>query len=65
MLAQLRVAHLKNTVVAIFLLGEDLQGLLIITRSDDSIRHLRNSIINDDTRQDHAVSAELESVYLS
>lgn len=59
------MVHLKNTVVAILLLGEDLQSLFIITRSDDSIRHLRHSVISDQTRDNHAVSEELESVYLS
>lgn len=33
-------SHLKHTVVAILLLAEDLKCLLIITRSDDTIRHL-------------------------
>lgn len=34
-------AHLKNAVVAVFLLGEDFERLLIVPRSYDSIRHLR------------------------
>lgn len=39
-------SHLKNAVVAVFLLGEDPECLLIVTRSYDSIRHLRvNQII--------------------
>lgn len=40
-------ADLKHAVVAVFLLGEDLQSLLIVTRSDDSIWHLGNSLISD------------------
>lgn len=35
------ISHLENAVVAIFLLGEDFESLLFITRSYDSIRHLR------------------------
>lgn len=45
-------SHLKNAVVAVFLLGEDLECLLIVTRSYDSIRHLRvNQIIATGTHQ--------------
>lgn len=34
-------SHLEDTVVSILLFGEDLQRLLIITRSDDPVRNLR------------------------
>lgn len=40
------MSHLKDTVIPVFLLGEDFEGLFIITRSNDSIRDLRvNQII--------------------
>lgn len=40
------MCHLKDTIIPIFLLREDFEGLLIITRSNDSIRDLRvNQII--------------------
>lgn len=38
-------SHLKNAVVAVFLLGKDFECFLIITRSYDSIRHLRGNQI--------------------
>lgn len=40
------MSHLKHTVVAILLFGEDFERLLIITRSNDSIRHLRAIKLN-------------------
>lgn len=43
----MKMSHLKHTVVAVLLFGEDFEGLLIITRSNDSIRHLRAIKLNN------------------
>lgn len=56
--------HLKNAVVAVFLLGEDFERLLIVTRSYDSIRHLRaNPIIA--TPKSEMTHLMLVDLYLS